>query len=178
MFRIFISYSHEDQDLVERMRQHFGGLEQSSVISTFDDSKIRAGAEWDKDIRDELVAADLILLLISPGFLSSSYVSSVELRQAIERQNAGTSIVIPVALKPCYWGGTPFEVIQGLPRSLKPVVEWPNIDVAFQNIVQSVHQRLSEIADQNAPMRTDERLLSFADPSKRIALSGDMRECW
>lgn len=68
--------------------------------------------------------------------------------QAIQRHKVGDAIVIPIALRPCTWKGTPFEPLQGLPRDLKPVDQWPDPNLAFQEIAEVIHEKLSSITSE------------------------------
>lgn len=70
--KIFISYGHEDETLMDKLQQHLGGLKHSGLIQSFDDRQISAGTEWDDRIKQELQTADIVIFLISPGFLGSS----------------------------------------------------------------------------------------------------------
>ena len=54
---------------------------------------IKAGEVWDEQIRRELEAADIILLLISVDFNNSQYIWNKELKTAMERHERGESPV-------------------------------------------------------------------------------------
>ena len=70
---IFFSYSHEDEKLRDELEKHLSILKRSGLISVWHDRKIGAGDEWKGQIDDHLNSANIILLLISPDFLSSDY---------------------------------------------------------------------------------------------------------
>jgi len=137
--KIFISYSHDDYELMMRLDQHLGGLRHAASISSFDDRQISAGTEWDDRIKLELNEAEIVLFLVSPSLLGSEYINKVEVKQAIDRHKTNEVVVVPIALKPCMWRGTPFHGLQGLPRGLLPVVQWEDMDQAFHEIAESIY---------------------------------------
>ena len=72
-----------------RVLKHLGGLLHTGQLVQFDDRQIKPGEEWDARIKGEFLAADIIILLVSPNFLGSAYCIQVELAGAIERAKAG-----------------------------------------------------------------------------------------
>jgi hypothetical protein len=56
----------------------------------------------------------------------------------MERHKAEEAHVIPVILRPCDWKGAPFGKLQALPKDVKPVTSWPDLDEAFLNVAQGI----------------------------------------
>jgi hypothetical protein len=50
--------------------------------------------------REELDRSDLLLLLVGPDFIASSYCRDVEVRRAVERAEAGDAVLIPIVIEP------------------------------------------------------------------------------
>jgi hypothetical protein len=71
--KVFLSYAHEDEALQRELGKHLGALKHEGVIEIWWDRQIPPGDDWNQEILKELEAADLILLLISPNFLDSSF---------------------------------------------------------------------------------------------------------
>ena len=103
---------------------------------------IRAGSEWEPEIKKRLDTAQIILLLVSPDFMASDYCYSVEMQHALERHQHGEATVIPIILRPVYWHGEPLGRLQALPTDGKPVTdsEWHEPDRAFYNIINGIYQ--------------------------------------
>jgi hypothetical protein len=104
---IFFSYAHEDEALRDELEKHLSVLRWQGLISEWYDRDIHAGTEWEQEINTHLDAAQLILLLISPDFLASSYCYSIEMMRALQRHLAGEASVIPIILRPVDWEGLP-----------------------------------------------------------------------
>jgi len=135
---LFISYSHRDEELCDKLKAHLANLRRRKVIDDWHDRKIVPGEEWAKKIDDHINSARVILLLISADFMASDYCSDIEVKRAMERHEAGEAVVIPVILRPTHWEGAPFSKLQALPKNATSVTEWKNEDSAFLNIVEGI----------------------------------------
>lgn len=99
---IFVSYSHKDEALVERMLAHLLVLQTYGIARIFYDQEIQRGEKWRDRILEEIDGATVILCLLSADYLSSEFVNSDEIPRIRERQAAGIP-VIPVLLRSCPW---------------------------------------------------------------------------
>ena len=68
--KVFYSYSHEDRKRRETLGDHLSLLQREGLIQEWHDGCIQAGQEWEPEIHQQLEAAHLILLLISPDFMT------------------------------------------------------------------------------------------------------------
>ena len=82
---IFFSYSHKDEILREELEKHLSLLKRQGLVTNWNDREIVAGQEWGGEIDKHINTADIILLLVSPDFIASSYCYSIEMTRAIER---------------------------------------------------------------------------------------------
>ena len=138
---IFISYAHEDQELLKALEVHLSPLERQHFVSTWYDHDISRGSAWRSQINLHLDYAQIILLLISPDFLSSDYSYSLEMKRAMELHDSGRVRVIPIVLRPVDWRGTtPFGRLEALPTGGKPVTLWKSRDDAFLNIAHGLRR--------------------------------------
>ncbi|HAC63519.1 MAG TPA: hypothetical protein DCF68_08250 [Cyanothece sp. UBA12306] len=171
--KLFISYSHRDEELRHQLDKHLASLKRQNVIDSWHDRKIEAGMEWAKQIDDNLNNADIVLLLISPDFIFSNYCSEIEMEQAIKKHEAGETIVVPIILEPCDWMWLPVSKYQAFPKNAKPITTWINTNEAFLDVIQGIRtvaQRLFEQRQQkfkekeiakNRYLKKVEEILSF-----------------
>ena len=75
--KVFMSYAHEDEALKTELDKALIALKRNEKIEVWQDQQILAGQEWNKGIKDELLSADIILLLISVDFNNSRYTSKL-----------------------------------------------------------------------------------------------------
>jgi PAS domain-containing protein len=161
--RIFFSYCHRDEDLRDEMVKHLSILKRQKVIEAWYDRDIDAGSKWEEEIYEQLSKAHIVLLLISPDFLNSEYCYENELKQAMERHEAGKALVIPIVLRSCDWRGAPFGKFQALPKDAKPVTSWPDRDAAFTNIAQGIRKAVSKIIPLNFANDSQDQKVSLTD---------------
>jgi hypothetical protein len=83
--RLFISYSHNDRRLLERLHKHLAQLQREGSVSAWYDREISAGGKIENEIKTELAAADIFIAALSPDFIASSYCYDVELQHALAR---------------------------------------------------------------------------------------------
>jgi len=125
--RVFISYAHEDRDWCDQLVAHLGALAQTGRIARFDDSEIVPG-EWERQLRAQLDAADIIVLIVTRDFGNSPFCTGVELKRALERFKTDGAPVVPILAEHCDWEALPIGNFQMLPqdeqRNLKPLRKW------------------------------------------------------
>src|SRR6266851_7077963 len=97
---VFCCYARKDRAFLEDLKIHLRSLERQNLISLWSDTDISAGVVWEEEIKQRLDRSDIILLLISPDFISSDYCYDIELQHIIERHKRGEVHVIPIILRP------------------------------------------------------------------------------
>lgn len=144
---IFCCYARKDQSLFLDLKAHLMPIQQEGLITLWADVDINAGAEWEDEIQRHLNTAQIILLLVSPAFMTSNYCYSTEMKRAMERHEQGEAHVIPIILRPVIWQGAPFGKLQALPEEAKPITLWDNLDAALENVARGVQKRLHSEKD-------------------------------
>jgi len=102
--RVFVSYSHKDSGLRQALTAtYLAVLENEKKIETWWDGMIRAGMDWDKEIRQGMREADIVIFLLSEDFFASKYIQGVEVAMAKERHAKGEVEILPVWLSGESW---------------------------------------------------------------------------
>jgi WD40 repeat protein/energy-coupling factor transporter ATP-binding protein EcfA2 len=154
--KIFVSYSHKDDDLCQKLNTHLQSLVRQGEIVLWSDRDINSGREWAAELKKNLESAQIILLLISPDFITSNYCYDKEMKLAIDRYNKGEDIrIIPIILRPCDWKFSPVDKLQALPKNSLAVSLWDDIDSAFFDIEQGIKKIINSI--QLETMDTSEK---------------------
>jgi tetratricopeptide (TPR) repeat protein len=157
--KLFISYAREDEAYKNQLVMHLKGLTRRGVIASWHDGQLVAGQQWNEEIVRNLREARVVLLLISPSFINSDYITKVELAQAGERYEKGEVSVIPVLVRNVHaWDSEPLGngtlgSFQAVPRNSQFVVDWENQDAAFAEIVAEVEKALEELKPLPEPVR-------------------------
>lgn len=142
---IFCSYAHEDEVWLRKLETHLSLLKRQGLISLWHDRLVAAGTNWAKDIDTHLETASVILLLVSADFLASDYCVGVEMKRALERQEAGEARVIPILVRPVDWNNAPFAHLQALPTDAKPLVTWEFLEMALSDIAAGIRRAIEEV---------------------------------
>lgn len=146
--RIFISYSHEDEDLRKELEGHLAFLSEYGD-PIWHDRKIPAGSEWANVIDANLNSCNIILLLISASFLRSYYCYKIEFKRAMERHRDREATVIPIIVRDVFWEFGDLKELQALPKDGKAVLNdyWRgNKDAAFRNVAEGIQKVVEELA--------------------------------
>ena len=146
---VFFSYAHEDEELMNAVRQHLVIFDRQDIIRKWHDREIQAGTEWKNQIDNRLQRSDIVLLFISPAFFDSDYCFDIEMKEAMRRHDSKEVRVIPIILRPCSWQTAPFAHLQVLPTNGCPVSVWPNRDEGCLNVANGVMCVVREIRGES-----------------------------
>jgi hypothetical protein len=144
--KVFLSYSHEDEEHRQHFERHLSALVLSGQILIWTDRRPVGGDPIHDLIADHLGQADLIFLLISAHFLGSEYCINREMTPALQRHRNGGARVVPIMVSPCDFKDMPFERLLILPTDARPVTEWPNQDKAWENVARETRRIVEAMA--------------------------------
>ncbi len=97
--KVFVSYSHKDDEWIAPLRDHLAGLGDGAVF--IDADQIDPGELWDQEIEQGLHTARVAVLLISASFLASRYVKDKELPYLLTAATRQEVTLLPIFLLPC-----------------------------------------------------------------------------
>jgi hypothetical protein len=159
--KAFISYSHRDEAILDRLHVHLAMLRREGLIDEWYDRAILAGADIDTDIARHLDESRVFIAIVSPDFLHSNYCYETEMQQAIERVDSGQMQIVPIIAEPCEWQRSPLGKYKAVPKDGKPISEWTNANNAFLDIVTELRRLVQADAPNSAPAqrpgRTDNK---------------------
>jgi nucleoside 2-deoxyribosyltransferase len=98
MSQIFISYSHQDREFVNRLATDLGARLRDARV--FYDMLIQPGASWAETLAEQIEQADIVLAVLSPAYLASAWAGQ-ELNVALERQLKNEARLLPLLIRPC-----------------------------------------------------------------------------
>ena len=134
---LFYAYSHKDTKLCGRLEDTLAILERDGVIKQWHDTDTIPGEIWSKEIEARLQSAELVLLILSIGFLASEFCAR-EAAVAMQRHDDGGNVVVPIVLKLVSVADAPrlfdLECLPRGPNGLLAVTKWPDRDAAWVNI--------------------------------------------
>jgi len=143
--KVFCSYAHKDELIRGQLDTHLSLLRRQGAISSWHDRMITAGQEWKGEIDKNLMAADVVLLLISADFIHSDYCFDVEMQAAFKRREEGKCEIVPIIIRSCDWNSATFGKLQALPKDGKAVTSWSNHDEAWTDVAKGLRLKIDEL---------------------------------
>jgi hypothetical protein len=106
--KVFVSYAHHDAKYVHEKDEpsllaYVKGTLEREGFEFWWDRKLTAGDLWDEEIKAQLAAADIALVLVSQPFLNSKYCIEDEVKAFLEARKASGLVIFPVILSSCDW---------------------------------------------------------------------------
>lgn len=145
--KVFISYSHKDEPYKDTLNTYLTPYERKGIIKIWDDRDILPGQIWDTEIKQAVLNADIVLFLVSPDFMASGHIDSVELKAAMELHIQGKMLLIPIIIRPSDLSLLDLKIFQAVPKDAKPISTWENRDEAWLNVIQQLGKLFNTIYD-------------------------------
>ncbi|MDR6804273.1 hypothetical protein J2Y45_001542 [Dyadobacter sp. BE34] len=136
----FISYSHNDAEMLTLLHTHLAQLQRDGLISTWTDREILAGGNLNDSISRSLDNSNIFIALLSPSYIASTYCYEKEFVRAIQIQEEGKLVIVPTIVEPCDWLNTPFSKFKALPKDGKAITTWENKNTAFVDVIQNLRK--------------------------------------
>ena len=153
--RLFISYSHHDEEFLRALTAHLAPLVNNDTITSWDDRELLLGDELHETLRSELQSADLVAFLISSDFLASISCYQHELLQVLKLRSSGKIGVLPIILRECLWKDTPLKNFVAVPKDGKPIASFSDKDAAWVNVAEQIKLRATQWTRNLSNLRED-----------------------
>ncbi|HEX8492993.1 MAG TPA: protein kinase [Pyrinomonadaceae bacterium] len=143
--RVFVSYSHADEDWLKRLHVHLKPFEHTGAIDLWDDTKIKTGDKWRDEIRKAISSAKIAILLVSANFLASDFIVNNELPPLLEASEREGTLIIPIIVSPCRFNQTKLFHFQAANDPTRPLssVNWHQQEAIFVDVTYMIDKALN-----------------------------------
>jgi Effector-associated domain 11 len=139
--RVFIGSAHADAVHVDTLKKHLKLYERQKLIQIWDESMLLGGANLDLIIQ-ELLAAEIILLLFSPDLLAEDFLYSEAMQEVLAKVKRREVQLIPILVRPSGFSDTEFSAYAAVPQRDKPITNYTNEDQAWTIVVDQIKQSI------------------------------------
>jgi len=124
--KIFISYSHKDEEWKNRLEEQLKVFEIEGNIEIWSDSKIQTGDRWFVEIKKAIEQSNIAIILISTSFLISDFICKKEIPAIMQKMSREEHFVVfPIILEPCNWKFIDWlSQLQVQPKDGKPLTSF------------------------------------------------------
>lgn len=135
--QIIICYANKDKAAVTRLEKTLKPSCNTGHFRIWHRGLSLAGADYRQQESDKLNEADIVLLLISPDFMSDEDCQRI-VERAMDKHFSGKASVIPVDLRPANKDGAQFAALSAVPRDSVPISQRKNKDQAWAEVAEGV----------------------------------------
>jgi hypothetical protein len=141
---VFVSYSHKNDAYLKRLQVHLKVLKHEGIeVDVWDDTRIKAGMQWKKEIEAALASATASIMLVSTDFLASDFIMNNELPSLLESaENSGTTI-LPLIVEPCRFSNSKLSIFQAVNDPDTPLSKLSEADQEEQYL--ALIERITEL---------------------------------
>lgn len=115
---VVVAYSHRERDLLGELQVHLKPLQKAWMLDLWDDLRVAGGGA---DLRRVLAGARVTVLLISPGFLTSAFITEHRLPELLAAQHHPRAAVQCLYMRPAMDAFAEFPFVDPSTRMPKSV---------------------------------------------------------
>jgi hypothetical protein len=126
--RVFISYVRKDREYLDRLLEMLAPTIRRQPEVIWWDGRIKSGQKWREEIEEALARAKVAMLLVSPGFLASEFIYSVELPKILKSVKSEEVKLLWSLVRDCRYEEDWFSAYQAVPSY--PLTPWNTLKEA------------------------------------------------
>jgi hypothetical protein len=149
---LFISYSHQDRDWLNKLTEKLRPLQQRGVLAIWADSDIKASQEWEEEIQHAIRKARVAILLVSSHSVNSDFIATKELTWLLEAVKHNGLRLFWVPLSSCDYNSFGLAKLQAARDPSMPLdrLSPAEQNVALVEVCREVEKALKESARSKA----------------------------
>lgn len=146
--KVFISYSHKDEEWKVRLLENLKILIDKKIIDCWHDDDIYGGENFSEKILEAINDSKIAILLVSQKFLGSDFIQKEEVPRILKREKLGYIHIYPIMIKHCSW--QKFDWLKKFnikPKNATPLYDMDEnaIDYEFVKIIDDIENICNQI---------------------------------
>jgi hypothetical protein len=168
---VFIGYSDKDDKEKDRLLSHLAVLQRAGLVEVWSVDQIRAGTDWEAEIKKAIAQAQVAVLLITANFLTSDFIFDVIIEKLLVRHRLKELIIFVVIVRACAWSTIDWLAkMEVRPRDGKAI--WSGSDSEIDEALATIAGEVARLGDPTHPIASyvpetvlKERRIDAAAPS-------------
>src|SRR6202022_452192 len=148
-YQVFISYSHQDEDWLERLQTHLKPYLRAGSVKSWSDQEITPGSEWFKEIQSALLNSKVAVLLVTPDFLASDFIHEHESGPLLKEAELGGVRILWVPVRDSAYKQTALKNYQAVLSPDTPLAAMTKAkrDQAWVRICEEIAKAVTEVTE-------------------------------
>lgn len=147
--RVFISYSHRNKDILERLQIHLKPIVRwLKDVEIWDDTRITAGSRWRQAIAQAIDESDIAILIISADFIASDFIARNELPPLLKSAQDRGTLIVPVIAGPSLFSYHPdLAEFQAVNDPSKPLSSLPPAEqeAVLSQVAEAIYKHTTNV---------------------------------
>jgi len=141
----FISYSHHDTKWLKKLQTMLAPMVHGG-LNIWSDEQIKPGALWRDEIEAALVDAKVAVLLVTPNFLASDFITNEELPHLLKAAKEGGLTILWVPIEHSLYEYTDIEKYQAVHPPARPLsaLKPAEVNAALMAICKAITEAMAK----------------------------------
>jgi hypothetical protein len=174
---IFISYSHDDEKWLKKVLKVLKPLQRYyDSVDIWSDKKIMASDVWKEEIYSALGNANIAILLVSPDFMASDFITNEELQPILSKAVVEGTKILTLILRPTALldesGILKYQAVNDPKKPLSGMTEFEQ-ETTLVKMVETITEIIKRKQTED---ETEKRKRNSSNASNTIADEGAVRD--
>ncbi len=144
---LFCAYAKTDELYYQVLEKHLDSLKQEGYIASWYSRQVVSGVNWTCVVDPHINTATIILLLLSPNFLSSDYCQGFEMQRARERHATKEAYLFPILLKSADQREALLVSSQIVSTDIEPISCSTDQDELFTHVIRTLRTTIADLSN-------------------------------
>ncbi len=146
--RMVTIHAAVDCSFHDALTSHLAVLVRQGVVEIRAARDVAPGVLFREAVQQNIADSDVVVVLVSADVFASDSIVDHELGYAFERARAGTTVLVPLIIRPTDLDGSPFDGLRAVPANSRPITQWEDRDAAWAQVVLELRRVLRGLSGE------------------------------